>query len=144
MGISLCWQGWRGSEGSAFRFASQTSDCVRLRRGSSNLALNILQQAKRDTLMGISLCWQGWRGSEGSAFRFASQTSDCVRLRRGSSNLALNILQQAKRDTLMGISLCWQGWRGSNSRMTESKSVALPLGYIPILKMSNIKRASEV
>ena len=24
-----------------------------------------------------------------------------------------------------------QGWRGSNSRMTESKSVALPLGYIP-------------
>ena len=31
----------------------------------------------------------------------------------------------------------WQGWRGSNSRMTESKSVALPLGYIPILKESN-------
>ena len=25
----------------------------------------------------------------------------------------------------------WQGWRDSNSRVTESKSVALPLGYIP-------------
>jgi hypothetical protein len=25
----------------------------------------------------------------------------------------------------------WLGWLGSNQRMTESKSVALPLGYIP-------------
>ncbi len=35
----------------------------------------------------------------------------------------------------------WQGWRDSNSRMTESKSVALPLGYIPILKTPNINRS---
>ena len=26
----------------------------------------------------------------------------------------------------------WLGWLGSNQRMTESKSVALPLGYTPI------------
>ena len=27
----------------------------------------------------------------------------------------------------------WQGWQDSNLRMRESKSRALPLGYIPIL-----------
>ena len=26
----------------------------------------------------------------------------------------------------------WLGWLGSDQRMTESKSVALPLGYTPI------------
>ena len=28
----------------------------------------------------------------------------------------------------------WQGWQDLNLRMTESKSVALPLGYIPRYK----------
>ena len=27
---------------------------------------------------------------------------------------------------------CWLGWMDSNHRMTESKSVAVPLGYIPL------------
>jgi hypothetical protein len=29
----------------------------------------------------------------------------------------------------------WLGWEGSNLRMAESKSAALPLGYIPIVPM---------
>ena len=31
----------------------------------------------------------------------------------------------------------WLGWRDSNPRVTESKSVALPLGYIPIHRLYN-------
>ena len=46
----------------------------------------------------------------------------------------INILTTKKRPTQKEPVVFWQGWRGSNSRMTESKSVALPLGYIPILK----------
>ena len=65
--------------------------------------------------------------------------TDCVRLCREEFESRLGKPIQAKKDTRKGISFCWQGWRGSNSRMTESKSVALPLGYIPILKESNSK-----
>ncbi len=32
----------------------------------------------------------------------------------------------------MAIEIKWLGWLDSNQRMTESKSVALPLGYTPI------------
>ena len=38
----------------------------------------------------------------------------------------------ANKKTALGLLFCWLGWRDSDPRMTESKSVALPLGYIPI------------
>ncbi len=36
--------------------------------------------------------------------------------------------------------LRWLGREGSNLRMTESKSVALPLGYAPAIRIKQIKR----
>ena len=37
----------------------------------------------------------------------------------------------------------WLGWRGSNARMQESKSCALPLGYIPKLERQGTGRDSR-
>ena len=39
--------------------------------------------------------------------------------------------QWIKKDQVRRLGLFWQGWQDLNLRMTESKSVALPLGYIP-------------
>ena len=39
----------------------------------------------------------------------------------------INLVRDVRR-----LSPNWLGWRGSNARMRESKSRALPLGYIPI------------
>ena len=44
----------------------------------------------------------------------------------------------AKRErSLCAASSCWLGWLDLNQRMTESKSVALPLGYTPIMKFES-------
>ena len=37
-----------------------------------------------------------------------------------------------KSENMFSLLKAWQGWLDSNQRMTESKSVALPLGYTPI------------
>ena len=49
-------------------------------------------------------------------------------------NTAQSVTQQKEKDYSKGsINPWWQGWLDSNQRMRESKSLALPLGYTPVL-----------
>ena len=38
----------------------------------------------------------------------------------------------------------WLGWQGSNLRMRESKSLALPLGYTPLVSAIRMKKVGWV
>ena len=83
-----------------------------------------LRSEERDFLAGMARF-------EGSAFGLLRKQPIVFGFAEGvRTSLYLKSTTSKKNHQPM-VLFCWQGWRGSNSRMTESKSVALPLGYMP-------------
>ena len=65
----------------------------------------------------------------------ARHTSFAQRTSLGEAVIICRRQTSIKKRTFVGRQkcvFCWLGWRDSNSRMTESESVALPLGDTPI------------
>ena len=90
---------------------------------------------EKPTSQNLSVFLAGMARFERLRLSFASQNPIVFGFAEGvRTSPLINILTTKKRPTQKEPVVFWQGWRGSNSRMTESKSGALPLGYIPILK----------